>query len=106
LSEGFRAAGFRFSGLTLGSRDWGRLPWRLTEKRWALLSRLSFQTTADRIAAMAKSNTVLIKLVSSADTGFYYVTKKNPRSKTEKLELKKYDPVARKHVPFKEAKIK
>ena len=64
------------------------------------------QTTADRIAAMAKSNTVLIKLVSSADTGFYYVTKKNPRSKTEKLELKKYDPVARKHVPFKEAKIK
>jgi len=78
----------------------------LTEKRWALLSRLSFQTTADRIAAMAKSNTVLIKLVSSADTGFYYVTKKNPRSKTEKLELKKYDPVARKHVPFKEAKIK
>lgn len=55
---------------------------------------------------MAKSNTVLIKLVSSADTGFYYVTKKNPRSKTEKLELKKYDPVARKHVLFKEAKIK
>lgn len=55
---------------------------------------------------MAKSNTVLIKLVSSADTGFYYVTKKNPRSKTEKLELKKYDPVARKHVLFKESKIK
>jgi large subunit ribosomal protein L33 len=55
---------------------------------------------------MAKSNTVLIKLVSSADTGFYYVTKKNPRTKTEKLELKKYDPVARKHVAFKEAKIK
>jgi large subunit ribosomal protein L33 len=55
---------------------------------------------------MAKSNTVLIKLVSSADTGFYYVTKKNPRTKTEKLELKKYDPVARKHVAFKESKIK
>jgi large subunit ribosomal protein L33 len=55
---------------------------------------------------MAKSNTVLIKLVSSADTGFYYVTKKNPRAKTEKLELKKYDPVARKHVLFKESKIK
>jgi large subunit ribosomal protein L33 len=55
---------------------------------------------------MAKSNTVLIKLVSSADTGFYYVTKKNPRTKTEKLELKKYDPVARKHVAFREAKIK
>jgi large subunit ribosomal protein L33 len=55
---------------------------------------------------MAKSNTVLIKLVSSADTGFYYVTKKNPRTKTGKLELRKYDPVARKHVLFKESKIK
>ncbi|HEX6843380.1 MAG TPA: 50S ribosomal protein L33 [Stellaceae bacterium] len=55
---------------------------------------------------MAKSNTVLIKLVSSADTGFYYVAKKNPRTKTEKLELKKYDPVARKHVVFKESKMK
>ncbi|HUC12710.1 MAG: 50S ribosomal protein L33 [Stellaceae bacterium] len=55
---------------------------------------------------MAKTSTVLIKLVSSADTGFYYVTKKNPRNKTAKLELKKFDPVARKHVLFKEAKIK
>ena len=55
---------------------------------------------------MAKSNTVLIKLVSSADTGFYYVTKKNPRTKTNKLALKKFDPVARKHVIFREAKIK
>jgi large subunit ribosomal protein L33 len=55
---------------------------------------------------MAKSNSVLIKLVSSAGTGFYYVTKKNARSTTDKLELRKYDPVARKHVAFKEAKIK
>ncbi|QXM24971.1 50S ribosomal protein L33 [Elioraea tepida] len=55
---------------------------------------------------MAKSNTVLIKLVSTADTGYYYVTKKNARSSTGKLELKKYDPVARKHVVFREAKIK
>ena len=55
---------------------------------------------------MAKSNVVLIKLESTAGTGFYYVTKKNPRTKTNKLELKKYDPVARKHVVFKEAKIK
>jgi large subunit ribosomal protein L33 len=55
---------------------------------------------------MAKQNTLLIKLVSTADTGFYYVTKKNPRSKTEKLELKKYDPVVRKHVLFKEGRIK
>ena len=55
---------------------------------------------------MAKANTVLIKLVSTADTGYYYVTKKNPRTSTEKLKFKKYDPVARKHVAFKEAKIK
>jgi len=55
---------------------------------------------------MAKTSSVLIKLVSTADTGFYYVTRKNPRTKTEKLELKKYDPVARKHVLFKESKIK
>jgi large subunit ribosomal protein L33 len=55
---------------------------------------------------MAKTNTVLIKLVSSADTGFFYVTKKNPRVKSEKLELKKFDPIARKHVIFKEARIK
>jgi large subunit ribosomal protein L33 len=55
---------------------------------------------------MAKPATVKIKLVSSADTGFFYVTKKNPRTQTEKLSFKKYDPVVRKHVDFKEAKIK
>ena len=55
---------------------------------------------------MAKPVTQKIKLVSSADTGFYYVTKKNSRTKTEKLVMKKYDPVARKHVEFKESKIK
>ena len=55
---------------------------------------------------MAKQATIMIKLVSTADTGHYYVTRKNPRTSTEKLEFKKYDPVARKHVEFKEAKIK
>lgn len=55
---------------------------------------------------MAKPTTLLIKLVSTAETGFYYVTKKNPRKTTNKLELKKYDPVVRKHVVFREAKIK
>jgi len=58
------------------------------------------------VLAMAKPATVKIKLVSSADTGFFYVTKKNPRTQTEKLSFRKYDPVARKHVEFKEAKIK
>jgi large subunit ribosomal protein L33 len=55
---------------------------------------------------MAKPNTVLIKLVSSAGTGAFYTTKKNPRKTTEKMSLRKYDPKIRKHVEFKEAKIK
>jgi large subunit ribosomal protein L33 len=55
---------------------------------------------------MAKSNTIQIRLVSTADTGYFYVTKKNARSQTGKMEMRKYDPVVRKHVPFKEAKIK
>ena len=56
---------------------------------------------------MAKKSAVtLIKLLSSEGTGFFYVTKKNPRNITEKMALRKYDPVARKHVVFKEAKIK
>ena len=45
-------------------------------------------------------------LLSTADTGFFYVTKKNSRTMTEKMVKKKYDPVAKKHVEFKEAKIK
>ncbi|GAV36200.1 50S ribosomal protein L33 [Roseomonas sp. TAS13] len=55
---------------------------------------------------MAKSNTIQIKLLSTAETGYFYVTKKNTRHAQGKLELKKYDPVARKHVVFREAKIK
>ena len=55
---------------------------------------------------MAKATTIKVKLVSSADTGFYYVTKKNSRTQTEKLVKKKYDPIARKHVEFREGKIK
>lgn len=55
---------------------------------------------------MAKPATIQIKLESTAGTGYFYTTKKNPRTMTEKLELKKYDPKARKHVIFKETKIK
>ena len=55
---------------------------------------------------MAKPTTIKIRLNSTADTGYFYVTKKNARTMTEKLVLKKYDPVVRKHVDFKEAKIK
>ncbi len=55
---------------------------------------------------MAKTASIKIKLVSSADTGFFYVAKKNSRTMTDKMVKKKYDPVARKHVEFREAKIK
>jgi large subunit ribosomal protein L33 len=55
---------------------------------------------------MAKKATVLIKLESSADTGFFYVRKKNPKKQTAKLSFKKYDPVVRKHVVFNETKMK
>ena len=47
-----------------------------------------------------------IKLVSSAGTGYYYTTTKNKRLTTEKLRLKKYDPVVRKHVEFVEDKLR
>jgi large subunit ribosomal protein L33 len=62
--------------------------------------------TDEEVEPMAKAVTIKVKLVSTADTGYYYVTKKNSRTMTEKLAMKKYDPVARKHVEFKEAKIK
>jgi len=57
---------------------------------------------------VANKNILKIKLVSTADTGYYYVTKKNPKSArtTEKLSFRKYDPVVRKHVEFRETKIK
>ena len=55
---------------------------------------------------MAKAVREKIKLVSTADTGFYYTTSKNKRNTPDKFEFKKYDPVVRKHVIFKEAKIK
>jgi large subunit ribosomal protein L33 len=55
---------------------------------------------------MAKATTIKIKLLSTADTGFFYTTKKNSRTMTDKLTMRKYDPVARKHVEFRETKIK
>ena len=47
-----------------------------------------------------------IKLESTAGTGHFYSTTKNKRTMTEKMEIKKFDPAARKHVAYKEAKIK
>jgi large subunit ribosomal protein L33 len=78
----------------------------LTLGRGPVFSR-ALQTFLDfRARAMAKPTTIKIRLNSTADTGFFYVTKKNPRTKTEKLKFKKYDPIAKKHVEFVEGKIK
>jgi len=56
---------------------------------------------------MAKrTNSQYIKLVSTAGTGYYYVTKRNPKTAEGKLTLRKYDPVIRQHVDFLETKLK
>ena len=55
---------------------------------------------------MAGSARDKIKLVSSAGTCHYYTTTKNKRNMPDKMEIKKFDPVVRKHVLYKEAKIK
>ena len=55
---------------------------------------------------MSKVANIKIKLLSTADTGYFYVTSKNSRTKTDKFSFKKYDPIAKKHVEFKETKIK
>jgi large subunit ribosomal protein L33 len=46
-----------------------------------------------------------VKLVSTANTGYFYTTTKNKKIHQDKMEVKKYDPVVRKHVAFKESKI-
>ncbi len=53
-----------------------------------------------------KSARLLIKLVSTARTGYFYVTEKNPRNTPWKLKLIKYDPKVNKHVLFEEQKLK
>lgn len=55
---------------------------------------------------MAKPTTIKIRLNSTAGTGYFYVTKKNARTMTDKMTVRKYDPVVRKHVEFKEGRIK
>jgi large subunit ribosomal protein L33 len=55
---------------------------------------------------MAKGSREKIKLVSSAGTGHFYTTDKNKRNTPEKMVFKKYDPVVRKHVEYKESNIK
>ncbi len=55
---------------------------------------------------MAKGAREKIKLESTAGTGHFYTTTKNKRTTPEKLEFSKFDPVARRHVKYKETKLK
>ena len=55
---------------------------------------------------MAKPTTIKIRLNSTAGTGHFYVIKKNARTMTEKMTVRKFDPVVRQHVEYKEGKIK
>lgn len=56
--------------------------------------------------AKGKAKSILIRLMSNAGTGYYYVKRKNPKTVPFKLELMKYDPVVNKHVLFSEQKFK
>jgi large subunit ribosomal protein L33 len=83
----------------------------LPDALFAFVPHIPSRGRTDRLSdqdlnTMAKAANIKIKLLSTADTGFFYVTSKNARTKTEKFTFKKYDPVARKHVEFKETKIK
>ena len=78
----------------------------MTLGRPPVFSAASFEPREFRALFMAKPTVIKIRLNSSADTGYFYVTKKNPRTKTEKLKFNKYDPIAKKHVEFVEGKIK
>ena len=56
--------------------------------------------------AAKKGATILVKLLSTAGTGFFYVKRKNPRNLPQKLQFVKYDPKVNKHVLFTETKLK
>ncbi|CCI39593.1 unnamed protein product [Albugo candida] len=56
--------------------------------------------------AKGKAKNIIIKMISSANTGFFYTTTKNPRNVQRKLSLRKYDPIVRQHVIFNETKMK
>ena len=63
-----------------------------------------------KVMALSKSvkkkrAAILFKMVSTAGTGYFYLARRNPKQKQEKLEFKKFDPIVRKHVLFKEQKL-
>jgi large subunit ribosomal protein L28 len=86
--------------------------WVETENRWVSLRltnaalRTIDKNGIDAVLLEIRARGVKIKLESSAGTGHFYTTTKNKRTTPEKIEMKKYDPKARKHVMYKETKLK
>jgi len=62
--------------------------------------------TGALMAPSKKGATLLVKLLSTAGTGFFYVKRKNPRTLPQKLQFVKYDPKVRRHVLFSETKLR
>ncbi len=60
---------------------------------------------APKKASKSKRNSILFKMVSTAGTGFFYLARRNPKQKQEKMVFRKFDPRVRKHVEFKETKL-
>jgi large subunit ribosomal protein L33 len=56
-------------------------------------------------ASKSKRNSILFKMVSTAGTGYFYLARRNPKQKQEKMVFSKYDPIKREHVEFKEQKL-
>jgi large subunit ribosomal protein L33 len=56
-------------------------------------------------SSKSKRNAILFKMVSTAKTGYFYLARRNPKQKPDKMVFRKYDPVAKKHVEFKEQKL-
>jgi large subunit ribosomal protein L28 len=80
---------------------------RISTKGMRIIDKLGIDSVlADIRKEGAKGMRDKIRLVSSAKTGHFYTTDKNKRTMPDKMEIKKFDPVARKHVIYKEAKIK
>ncbi|CAN0247352.1 unnamed protein product [Discosporangium mesarthrocarpum] len=83
---------------------------RVSTKGMRIIDKLGIDSVLTDIRSRGvQLNTIMrdkIKLVSSAGTGHFYTTDKNKRNMPDKMEIKKFDPVVRKHVIYKESKIK
>ena len=79
---------------------------RIVDKKGIDAVLRDLRKAGQKVQVLGKVMRDLIKLESSAGTGHYYTTTKNKRNSPDKLEMKKFDPVIRKHVLYTEGKIK